>query len=162
MPLYQQYIDKHSSLATLAQALTESDKSVHTAIQHESNCIEAYEALESQAETIQSKRTTLAQLQQQSEKFDELGLLKKKMFTLRGNVKQLDSKKSEADLEIQRQLIKQIEVDVEGLRKRFQENSTLLERVPVIQEQLNHVHRYSELVEELVRFKKKSTLRMRP
>ena len=44
--LYQQYIDKHSSLATLAQALTESDKSVHTAIQHESNCIEAYEALD--------------------------------------------------------------------------------------------------------------------
>ena len=152
--LYQQYIDKQSSLATLAQALTESDKSVHTAIQHESNCIEAYEALASQAETIQSKRTMLAQLRQQSEKFDELGLLKKKMFTLRGNVKQLDSKKSEADLEIQRQLIKQIEVDVEGLRKRFQENSTLLEQVPVIQEQLNHVHRYSELVEEISQVQK--------
>ena len=91
----------------------------------------------------------MAQLQQQSEKFDELGLLKKKMFTLRGNVKQLDSKKSEADLEIQRQLIKQIEVDIEGLRKRFQENSTLLEQIPVIQEQLNQVHRYSELVEEI-------------
>lgn len=59
-------------------------------------------------------------------------------------------------------LIKQIEVDVEGLRKRFQENSTLLEQVPVIQEQLNHVHRYSELVEEISQVQKKSTLRMRP
>ena len=66
----------------------------------------------------------------------------------------MDSKKSEADLEIQRQLIKQIEVDVEGLRKRFQENSTLLEQVPVIQEQLNHVHRYSELVEEISQVQK--------
>ena len=152
--LYQQYIDKQSSLTTLERALSDAEKSVDTATQHETNCIEVYEALESQAETIQSKRTTLAQLQQQSEKFDELGLLKKKMSTLRGNVKQLDSKKSEADLEIQRQLIKQIEVDVEGLRKRFQENSTLLEQVPVIQEQLNHVHRYSELVEEISQVQK--------
>ena len=152
--LYQQYIDKQSSLTTLERALSDAEKSVDTATQHETNCIEVHEALESQAETIQSKRTTLAQLQQQSEKFDELGLLKKKMSTLRGNVKQLDSKKSEADLEIQRQLIKQIEVDVEGLRKRFQENSTLLEQVPVIQEQLNHVHRYSELVEEISQVQK--------
>ena len=152
--LYQQYIDKQSSLTTLERALSDAEKSVDTATQHETNCIEVHEALESQAETIQAKRTTLAQLQQQSEKFDELGLLKKKMSTLRGNVKQLDSKKSEADLEIQRQLIKQIEVDVEGLRKRFQENSTLLEQVPVIQEQLNHVHRYSELVEEISQVQK--------
>ena len=152
--LYQQYIDKHSSLATLAQALTESDKSVHTAIQHESNCIEAYEALESQAETIQSKRTTLAQLRQQSEKFDELGALKKELSTLNDDLAKLDSKKSEADLEVQRQLIKQIEIDVEGLRKRLQENSTLLENVPVIQEQLNHLHRYSELVEEISQVQK--------
>ena len=43
-------------------------KSVDTATQHETNCIEVHEALASQAETIQSKRTTLAQLQQQSEK----------------------------------------------------------------------------------------------
>lgn len=119
--LYQQYIDKQSSLTTLEGALSDAEKSVDIATQHETNCIEVHEALESQAETIQSKRTTLAQLQQQSEKFDELGLLKKKMSTLRGNVKQLDSKKSEANLEIQRQLIKQIEVDVEGLRKRYQE-----------------------------------------
>ena len=152
--LYQQYIDKRSSLTTLERALSDAEKSVDTATQHETNCIEVYEALASQAETIQSKRTTLAQLQQQSEKFDELGLLKKKMFTLRGNVKQLDSKKSEADLEIQRQLIKQIEVDIEGLRKRFQENSTLLEQIPVIQEQLNQVHRYSELVEEISQVQK--------
>ena len=152
--LYQQYIDKQSSLATLAQALTESDKSVHTATQHESNCIEAYEALESQAETIQSKRATLAQLRQQSEKFDELGALKKELSTLNDDLAKLDSKKSEADLEVQRQLIKQIEIDVEGLRKRLQENSTLLENVPAIQEQLNHLHRYSELVEEISQVQK--------
>lgn len=147
--LYKQYIDKQSSLTTLERALCEADKSVDTATQHESNCIEVHEALESQAETIQAKRTTLAQLQQQSETFDELGSLKKKLSTLRSDVEQLDSKKSEADLEMQRQLIKQIEVDVENLRKQLQENRTLLEKVPVIQEQLNHLQRYSELVEEL-------------
>ena len=147
--LYQQYIDKQSSITTLEQALSDAEKSVDTATQHESNCIEAHEALESQAETIQSKRTTLAQLQQQSEKFDELGALKKELSTLNDNLAKLDSKKSEADLEIQRQLIKQIEVDIENLRKHLQENSTLLENVPVIQEQLNHLHRYSELVEEM-------------
>ena len=76
--LYQQYIDKQSSLTTLERALSDAEKSVDTATQHETNCIEAHEALASQAETIQSKRTTLAQLQQQSEKFDELGLLKKR------------------------------------------------------------------------------------
>ena len=147
--LYKQYIDKQSSLTTLERALCDAEKSVDTATQHESNCIEAHEALESQAETIQAKRTTLAQLQQQSETFDELGALKKKLSTLCSDVEQLDSKKSEADLEMQRQLIKQIEVDVENLRKQLQENSTLLEKVPVIQEQLNHFQRYSELVEEL-------------
>lgn len=147
--LYKQYIDKQSALTTLERALSDAEKSVDTATQHESNCIEAHEALESQAETIQAKRTTLAQLQQQSETFDELGSLKKKLSTLRSDVEQLDSKKSEADLEMQRQLIKQIEVDVENLRKQLQENSTLLEKVPVIQEQLNYLQRYSELVEEL-------------
>ena len=147
--LYKQYIDKQSTLTTLERAFCDAEKSVDTATQHESNCIEAHEALESQAETIQAKRTTLAQLQQQSETFDELGSLKKKLSTLRSDVEQLDSKKSEADLEMQRQLIKQIEVDIENLRKRLQGNSTLLEKVPVIQEQLNHLQRYSELVEEL-------------
>ena len=72
--LYQQYIDKQSSLTTLERALSDAEKSVDSATQHETNCIEVYEALASQAETIQSKRTTLAQLQQQSEKFDELTL----------------------------------------------------------------------------------------
>lgn len=91
--LYQQYIDKQSTLTTLEQALCDAEKSVDTATQHESNCIEAHEALESQAETIQAKRTTLAQLQQQSETFDELGSLKKKLSTLRSDVEQLDSKK---------------------------------------------------------------------
>ena len=147
--LYKQYIDKQSTLTTLERALSDAEKSVDTATQHESKCIEAHEALESQAETIQAKRTTLAQLQQQSETFDELGLLKKKLSALRSDVEQLDSKKSESDLERQRQLIKQIEVDVENLRKQLQENSTLLEKVPVIQEQLNHLQRYSELVEDL-------------
>ena len=152
--LYKQYIDKQSSLTTLERSLSDAEKSVDTATQHESNCIEAHEVLESQAETIQAKRTTLAQLQQQSETFDELGLLKKKLSTLRSDVEQLDSKKSESDLEMQRQLIKQIEVDIEGLRKRFQENSTLLEKVPVIQEQLNHLQRYSELVDEISQVRK--------
>lgn len=152
--LYKQYIDKQSTLTTLERALSDTEKSVDTATQHESNCIETHEALESQAETIQAKRTTLAQLQQQSETFDELGSLKKKLSTLRSDVEQLDSKKSEADLEMQRQLIKQIEVDVENLRKRLQGNSTLLEKVPVIQEQLNHLQRYSELVEEISQVQK--------
>ena len=152
--LYKQYIDKQSALTTLERALCDAEKSVDTATQHESNCIEAHEALESQAETIQAKRTTLAQLQQQSETFDELGVLKKKLSTLRSDVEQLGSKKSESDLERQRQLIKQIEIDVEGLRKRLQENSTLLEKVPVIQEQLNHLQRYSELVDEISQVRK--------
>ena len=152
--LYKQNIDKQSTLTTLEQALCDAEKSVDTATQYESNCIEAHEALESQAETIQAKRTTLAQLQQQSETFDELGSLKKKLSTLRSDVEQLDSKKSEADLEMQRQLIKQIEVDIENLRKRLQGNSTLLEKVPVIQEQLNHLQRYSELVDEISQVRK--------
>ena len=152
--LYKQYIDKQSTLTTLERALSDAEKSVDTATQHESKCIEAHEALESQAETIQAKRTTLAQLQQQSETFDELGSLKKKLSTLCSDVEQLDSKKSEADLEMQRQLIKQIEVDIENLRKRLQGNSTLLEKVPVIQEQLNHLQRYSELVEEISQVQK--------
>ena len=147
--LYKQYIDKQSTLTILERALSDAEKSVDTATQHESKCIEAHEALESQAETIQAKRTTLAQLQQQSETFDELGLLKKKLSALRSDVEQLDSKKSESDLERQRQLIKQIEVDVENLRKQLQENSTLLDKIPVIQEQLNHLQRYSELVDEI-------------
>ena len=152
--LYKQYIDKQSTLTTLERALSDAEKSVDTATQHESNCIEAHEALESQAETIQAKRTTLAQLQQQSETFDELGLLKKKLSALRSDVEQLDSKKSESDLERQRQLIKQIEVDVENLRKQLKENSTLLDKIPVIQEQLNHLQRYSELVEEISQVQK--------
>lgn len=152
--LYKQNIDKQSTLTTLEQALCDAEKSVDTATQHESNCIEAHEALESQAETIQAKRTTLAQLQQQSETFDELGSLKKKLSTLRSDVEQLDSKKSETDLEMQRQLIKQIEIDIANLRKQLQENSTLLEKVPVIQEQLNHLQRYSELVDEISQVQK--------
>ena len=152
--LYKQNIDKQSTLTTLERALCDAEKSVDTATQHESNCIEAHESLESQAEMIQAKRTTLAQLQQQSETFDELGGLKKKLSTLRSDVEQLDSKKSESDLEMQRQLIKQIEVDVENLRKQLQENSTLLEKVPVIQEQLNHLQRYSELVDEISQVQK--------
>ena len=152
--LYKQFSDKQVVLKTLETALSDAEKSVEVAIQHEAKCIEVYGTLESQAETMQAKRTTLAQLKQQSEKFDELGVLKTKLSLLHGDIQQLDSKKSEADLEIQRQLIKQIEVDVEDLRKRLQENSTLLEQVPIIQEQLNHLHRYSELVEEISQVRK--------
>ncbi len=152
--LYKQFSDKQVVLKTLETALSEAKKGVESAFQHESKCTENHGMLASQAETIQVKRTTLAQLKQQSEKFDELGVLKTKLSLLHGDIQQLDSKKSEADLEIQRQLIKQIEVDVEDLRKRLQENSTLLEQVPIIQEQLNHLHRYSELVEEISQVRK--------
>ena len=40
----------------------------------------------SPAETIQTKRTTLAQLQQQSEKFDELALLNNELSTLKSQL----------------------------------------------------------------------------
>ena len=152
--LYKQFSDKQAVLKTLETALSDAKKGVESASQHESKCTEDHDVLASQAETIQVKRTTLAQLQQQSEKFDELGVLKTKLSLLHGDIQQLDSKKSEADLEIQRQLIKQIEVDVDDLRKRLQENSTLLEQVPIIQEQFNHLHRYSELVQEISQVRK--------
>ena len=55
------------------------------ATQHESKCTEAHEVLASHAETIQAKRTTLAQLRQQSEKFDELALLNQELTTLKAS-----------------------------------------------------------------------------
>ena len=54
-----------------------------SATQYESKCIEAYAALEAQAETMQTKRTTLAQMEQQSEKFNELAVLNKELSTLK-------------------------------------------------------------------------------
>ncbi len=41
-------------------ALSDAKKGVDVATQHESKCTEAYGMLESQAETMQAKRTTLA------------------------------------------------------------------------------------------------------
>ena len=75
--LYKQFSDKQSVLKTLETALSDAKKGVEIASQQESKCTEVHEILVSQAETIQAKRTTLAQLQQQSEKFDELALLNK-------------------------------------------------------------------------------------
>ena len=57
-----------------------------SATQYESKCIEAYAALEAQAETMQTKRTTLSQMEQQSEKFNELAVLNKELSTLKGNL----------------------------------------------------------------------------
>ena len=56
------------------------------ATQYESKCIEAYAALEAQAEIMQTKRTTLAQMEQQSEKFNELVVLNKELSTLKSTV----------------------------------------------------------------------------
>jgi len=65
--LYKQLDDKQAVLKTLKTALSDAKKSVEVAAQHESKCTEAYETLESHAETMQAKRTALAQLQQQAE-----------------------------------------------------------------------------------------------
>ena len=41
---------------------------VELATQHEAKCLDVYSDLEGQAESIQAKRTTLAQFQQQAER----------------------------------------------------------------------------------------------
>ena len=64
------------------------------ATQHEAKCLEVYSGLEGQAESIQTKRTSLAQFQQQAEKFDELDVLKKEFSTLHSHLEELDSKKA--------------------------------------------------------------------
>ena len=152
--LYKQYIEKQAILKTLEQALSDAKKHVELATQHEAKCLEVYSGLEGQAESIQAKRTTLAQFQQQVEKFDELDVLKKKFSTLHSSLEELDSKKSEDALAKQRELVKTLEADLEALRKQLQDNNKSLENITVIQGQLNDLHRYSELIEEISKVQK--------
>ena len=144
--LYKQFSDKQSALETLETALSDAKKGVETASQQESKCTEAHEVLASQAETIQAKRTTLAQLRQQSEKFDELALLNKELTTLKRNLETQDREKSDAELQAQHKLVADLEVALVEARKQFQANSKDLEGIPRIQEQLSQLQRYSELL----------------
>ena len=146
--LYKQFSDKQSALKTLETALSDTKKGVEIASQQESKCTEAHEVLASQAETIQAKRTTLAQLQQQSEKFDELALLNNELSTLKSQLEILDREKSDATLQEQHKLVADLEAKLVEARKQFQANSKALESIPRIQEQLSHLQRYSELVAE--------------
>lgn len=107
------------------------------ASQQESKCTEAHEVLASQAETIQANRTTLAQLRQQSEKFDELALLNKELITLKRNLETQDREKSDAELQAQHKLVADLEFALVEARKQFQANSKDLEGIPRAQEQLN-------------------------
>ena len=152
--LYKQYIEKQAVLKTLEQALSDAEERVKLATQHEASCLEVYSGLEGQAESIQAKRTTLAQFQQQAKKFDELDILKKEFSTLHSHLEELDSKKSEDALVKQRELVKTLEADLEALRKQLQDNNKFLEDTPIIQEQLNNLHRYSELLEEISKVQK--------
>ena len=144
--LYKQFSDKQCVLKTLETALSDAKKGVEIASQQESKCTEAHEVLVSQAETIQAKRTTLAQLRQQSEKFDELALLNKELTTLKGKLEIQDWEKSDADLQAQHNLVADLEVALVEARKQFQANSKVLESIPYIQEQLSQLQRYSELL----------------
>ena len=146
--LYKQLDDKQSVLKTLKTALSDAKKSVEVAAQHESKCTEAYEVLASHAETIQAKRTTLAQLRQQSEKFDELALLNQELTTLKSKLETQDREKSEAKLQAQHKLVADLEAELVEVRKQFQVNSKALESIPHIQEQLSQLQRYSELLAE--------------
>ena len=144
--LYKQFSDKQAVLKTLETALSDAKKGVESASQHESKCTEDHDVLASQAETIQVKRTTLAQLQQQSGKFDELALLNKELITLKRNLKTQDREKSDAALQAQHKLVADLEVTLVEARKQFQANSKALESIPRIQEQLSQLQRYSELI----------------
>ena len=144
--LYKQFSDKQAVLKTLETALSDAKKGVEMASQHESECTEDHEVLVSQAETIQAKRTTLAQLKQQSEKFDELALLNKELTTLKSNLEIQDSKKSDAKLQAQHKLVADLESVLVEARKQFQANSKALESIPRIQEQLSQLQRCSELI----------------
>ena len=146
--LYKQFSDKQSVLKTLETELSDAKKSVEAATQHESKCTEAYEVLASHAETIQAKRTMLAQLRQQSEKFDELALLNQVLTTLKSKLETQDREKSEAKLQAQHKLVADLEAELVEMRKQFQVNSKALESIPHIQEQLSHLQRYSELLSE--------------
>ena len=146
--LYKQLGDKQAVLKTLKTALSDAKKSVEAAIQHESKCTEVYETLESQAETMQAKRTTLAQLQQQAEQFNELVVLNKELSTLNSQLETQDREKSEAKLQIQHKLVANLEAALVEARKQFQANSKVLESISHIQEQLGYLQRYSELLVE--------------
>ena len=146
--LYKQFSDKQSVLKTLETALSDAKQGVEIASQHESKCTEAHDVLASQGETIQAKRTTLAQLRQQSEKFDELALLNKELITLKRNLETQDREKSDAELQAQHKLVADLEVALVEARKQFQANSKALESIPHIQEQLSQLQRYSELLVE--------------
>ena len=146
--LYKQLSDKQAVLKTLKTALSDAKKSVDAATQHESKCTEAYEVLASHAETIQAKRTTLAQLRQQSEKFDELALLNQELNILKSKLETQDREKSEAKLQAQHKLVADLEAELVEVRKQFQVNSKALESIPHIQEQLSQLQRYSELLSE--------------
>ena len=146
--LYKQLGDKQAVLKTLETALSDAKKSVDAATQHESKCTEDYEVLASHAETIQAKRTTLAQLRQQSEKFDELALLNQELSTLNSQLETQDREKSEAKLQAQHKLVADLEAELVEVRKQFQANSKALESIPHIQEQLSQLQRYSELLAE--------------
>ena len=144
--LYKQLDDKQAVLKTLKTALSDAKKSVEAATQYESKCTEDYEVLASHAETIQAKRTTLAQLRQQSEKFDELALLNQELTTLKSKLETQDREKSEAKLQAQHKLVADLEAELVEVRKQFQANSKALESIPHIQEQLSQLQRYSELL----------------
>ena len=146
--LYKQFSDKQSVLETLETALSDAKKVVEIASQQESKCTEAYEVLASHAETIQAKRTTLAQLRQQAEKFDELALLNQELTTLKSKLEIQDREKSEAKLQAQHKLVADLEAELVEVRKQFQANSKALESIPHIQEQLSQLQRYSELLAE--------------
>ena len=144
--LYKQFGDKQDVLKTLETALSDAKKDVEIAFQHESKCTESHDVLVSQGETIQAKRTTLAQLRQQSEKFDELELLNQELSTLKSSLEAQDREKSEAELQAQHKLVANLEFALGEARKQFQANSKTLESIPRIQEQLSQLQRYSELL----------------
>ena len=144
--LYKEFSDKQAVLKTLEKALSDAKKGVEIASQHESTCTEAHEVLVSQAEAMQAKRTTLAQLRQQSEKFDELALLNQELTTLKSNLEAQNREKSDAELQAQHKLVADLEAALLEARKQFLANSKALESIPHIQEQLNQLQRYSELL----------------
>ena len=146
--LYKQLDDKQAVLKTLKTALSDAKKSVEVAAQHESKFAEAYETLESHAETMQAKRTALAQLQQQAEQFNELVVLNNELSTLKIQLETQDREKSEAKLQAQHKLVADLEAELVEVRKQFQANSKALESIPHIQEQLSQLQRYSELLAE--------------
>jgi exonuclease SbcC len=144
--LYKQVSDKQSVLKTLDTSLSEAENNVDSATQYESKCIEAHAVLEAQAENMQAKRTALAQMEQQSEKFNELAVLNKELSTLKSNLVTQDREKSEAKLQAQHKLVDDLEAKLVADRQQLQGNSKALDSISRIQEQLSHLQRYSELV----------------